>query len=73
MAVDSRKLEHGPGRMYGGVPSFLGFGVGGQSYLNFLVSTVNIRSNKPWFLESPSSWALEPESRILMFMRSLVP
>ena len=28
-------------------------------------------SEKSWFLESRSSWALEPESRILVFARSL--
>ena len=38
--VDSKKLEYGPGTRYSGFPSFLGFGVGGQSYSNFLISTV---------------------------------
>ena len=38
--VGSRKFEYGPGTNYGGVPSFVGFGVGGQSYSNFLASTV---------------------------------
>ena len=47
MGVDSlsRLLKHGclmgPGR-YGGLPSFLSFGVGGQSYSNFLASTVGV-------------------------------
>ena len=38
--VGSRKLEYGSGPFYAGVPSSLGFRVGGQSYSNFLASTV---------------------------------
>ena len=38
--MDSRKLESGSGTTGAGVPSFLGFGVGGQSSSNFLASTV---------------------------------
>ena len=40
MGVDSNKLEYGPSTNYGGLHSFLGFGLGGQSYSNFLASTV---------------------------------
>ena len=29
ISVDSKKLEYGPGMIYGGFPSFWGFGVGG--------------------------------------------
>ena len=39
MGVDSKNLEDGPRTIYAGVPSSLGFGVGGQSYSNFLAST----------------------------------
>ena len=42
MGVGSKKLEYGPGTIYPGCPSFLGVGVGGQSYSNFLASTVGI-------------------------------
>ena len=38
-SVDSKKLEYGPVTIYAGFPSSLGFGVGGQSYSNFLAST----------------------------------
>ena len=38
--LDSKKLEYGPGTIYGGVPCFLSFGIGGQSYANFLASPV---------------------------------
>ena len=38
--VDSKKLEYGPGTIYAGFPSSLGFGVGGQSYSKFPASTV---------------------------------
>ena len=31
--------ENGPGTICAGVPSSLGFGVGGQSYSNFLASS----------------------------------
>ena len=34
--VDSNKLEYGPGTIYAGCPSSLGFGVAGQTYSNFL-------------------------------------
>ena len=37
--LDSKRLEYGPGTIHGGFPS-LGFGAGGQSYSNFLASTV---------------------------------
>ena len=37
--VDSKKLEHGFGVIYAGVPSFLCVGIRGQSYSNFLTST----------------------------------
>ena len=47
--VDSKKLEHGSGTIYAGVPSCLGFGVGGQSYCNFLASTVYVISSPFWF------------------------
>ena len=40
LTVDSKKLENGPGAMYAGGPSSQAFGVGGQSYCNFLVSTL---------------------------------
>ena len=33
-------MEWGPGMIYAGFPSPLGFGVGGQSYSNFAASTV---------------------------------
>ena len=39
MGVDSKELEYGPGTIYAGCPSSLGFGVGGPSYSNFLAST----------------------------------
>ena len=38
--VDSKKLEYGSGMIYAGFPSYLGFGIGGCSYSNFLVCTV---------------------------------
>ena len=38
--VDSKELEHGPGRIYASLPSSLGLGLGGQSHSNFLASTV---------------------------------
>ena len=44
IAVDSKKLEYGPGTIYAGVPSSLGFGVGGQQYSNFLASTLQIQT-----------------------------
>ena len=34
MRVDSKKLEYGPGTLYAGASSSLGFEVGGQSYSN---------------------------------------
>ena len=37
--VDSKELEYGPETVYA-VFSSLGFGVGGQSYSNFLAATV---------------------------------
>ena len=40
--VDSRKLEYGTGKIYGGFPSFRSFGIGGRSYSNFLASTVTL-------------------------------
>ena len=42
MAVDSKKLEYGPGTIYAMLldPSSLGFGVGGQSYSNLLAFLV---------------------------------
>ena len=39
MAVGSRKLEYGPGKIKGDVPSSLFSGAGGQSYSNFLAFT----------------------------------
>ena len=36
-----KKLEYGPGAIYAGVRSSLGFEVGGQSYSNFLAATVS--------------------------------
>ena len=39
--VDSKKLEYASGTIWPGFPSFLGFGVQGQSYSNFLASTVH--------------------------------
>ena len=38
--VDSKKLEYGPGTIYVGCASSRGFEVGGQSYSNFLASTL---------------------------------
>ena len=38
--MDSKKLEYGPGTMLAGVSSSPAVGVGGQSYSNFLASTV---------------------------------
>ena len=38
LTVDSKKLDTGPGTIYGGFTSFFGFWVGGQSYSNFLAS-----------------------------------
>ena len=38
-AVDSKELEYAPGTIDVGVPSSLGFGVGGRSDFNFLTST----------------------------------
>ena len=35
-AADFNKLEYGSGTICAGVPSSPGFGVGGQSYSNFL-------------------------------------
>ena len=40
--VDSKKLEYGPGTIYAGFPFFQAFGVEGQSYSNFLASTVGL-------------------------------
>ena len=40
MGVDSKKLVYGTRTIYAGVPSSLGFGVGGRPYSNFLASTV---------------------------------
>ena len=37
-----QKFEHGPGTRYAGCPSSLGFGVGGESYSDFLASTVGL-------------------------------
>ena len=48
--VDSQQLEYGPGRIYAGFPSSLGFGVGGQSYSNFLASTVAGSSYQAWYV-----------------------
>ena len=39
-AVDSKRLECGPGTILAGIASSLGFGVGGQSYSSSLASTV---------------------------------
>ena len=39
--VDCEKLEHGRRRICDGVPSCLGFGVGGRSYSNFLAFTLS--------------------------------
>ena len=36
--VGSKKFEYGPGTIFAGFPSSLGFGVGGQSYSNFLAA-----------------------------------
>ena len=38
--ADSEKLDCGPGAIYAGFPSSQGCLVGGQSYSNFLASTV---------------------------------
>ena len=38
MGVDSKKLEYGSGTILAGFPSSLSFGVGRQSYSNFLAS-----------------------------------
>ena len=38
--IDSKKLEYRPRTIYAGFAFCLGFGVGGQSYSNFLASTV---------------------------------
>ena len=38
--MDSKQLGYRPGVIYSGFPSSLGYGVGGQSYSNFLASTV---------------------------------
>ena len=38
--ADSKQLEYRPGTICGGVPSSLGFGVEGESYSQFLASTV---------------------------------
>ena len=40
ITVDSTKLEYGHGTIDAGSPSSQGFGVGGQSYSNFLASIV---------------------------------
>ena len=40
--VGFRKLEYGPGTMQAGFPSSQAVGVGGQSYSNFLASTVTV-------------------------------
>ena len=40
MTVDSEKLEYGSGTICDGFPSFLGVGVGGQSYSNFVAAAV---------------------------------
>ena len=45
MGVDCKKLECGPGTFHDGCPSSLGIGVGGQSYSNFLASTVGVSKN----------------------------
>ena len=39
--VDSKMLEYGSGTIYAGFPSSLAFGVGEQSYSNFLASSVH--------------------------------
>ena len=40
--VDSRELENGPGTIYAGFLSFLGFEVGGRLYSNFLAAAVEL-------------------------------
>ena len=47
-----QRLEYGHRTMCDGFPSFLGFGVGGRSYSNFLASTV-ARSTQSF--QKPSS------------------
>ena len=43
--VDSKKLEYGPRTKDAGLPSSVGFGVGGRSYFNFLACTVPCLNN----------------------------
>ena len=57
--VDSNKLEYAPGTMLAGFPSSQAFGVEGQSYFNFLVSTVALG---PHFEASRSLSANTPNS-----------
>ena len=45
-AVDSKKLEYGPGTICAGFPSSLGFGLGGQSCSDFLACTVSAISEE---------------------------
>ena len=48
VTVDSKKLEYGPGAMYAGFTSSLGFEVGRQSYSNFLASAVCFAQAAVW-------------------------
>ena len=59
-------MEHGPGTIAAGVPSSLGFVVGGQKYFDFLASTV--RPDSPpgphghsWSEQAPLAQALNPQ------------
>ena len=45
-------MQHGPGTIYAGFPSSLGFGVGGQSYSKFLAPTVNWSGRMPYMPHS---------------------
>ena len=57
---DSKKVDYGPRTIYAGVPSSQACGVGGQSYSNFLVSTVQVcfRFCGCPYKERPTIWGL---------------
>ena len=46
MGADCKKFAYGPGTIYAGVPSCLGFRIGGRLYSNFLASTLDFQSPK---------------------------
>ena len=56
--ADSKKMEYGPGTVYAVCPSSHAFGVGGQSYSNFLAFTVECPTN-------PSGISLDPLAKTL--------